>query len=89
MEYKESVSWNTKLYEKCPKYPGVTNNLAIAYENLNMHVEAEKYYKEAENLCNSNTIILNNISLLYESTDENEKALEYYKKSLEFNSRSS
>ncbi|KAL4481406.1 hypothetical protein ABPG72_010559 [Tetrahymena utriculariae] len=83
--YEESLTWNKKLYEKCPSFPGVANNLAVSFMNLQMYEEAKECIHYAEKLCPDNIIILNNLAQLYELMKDLQNATIYYKKSYSLN----
>ncbi|KAL4433144.1 hypothetical protein ABPG74_010839 [Tetrahymena malaccensis] len=83
--YEESLKWNKKLYEKCPSFPGVANNLAVSLMNLQMYEEAKEVIHQAEKLCPDNIIILTNLAQLYELMKDLQNATTYYKKSYQLN----
>ncbi|EAS05392.2 tetratricopeptide repeat protein (macronuclear) [Tetrahymena thermophila SB210] len=84
-KYEESLKWNKRLYEKCPSFPGVANNLSVCYMNMEMYEEAKECIHYAEKLCPSNVVILNNVAQIYELTKDLQNATKYHKMSYQLN----
>lgn len=58
---KEALEQYLYLYELNPKYPGITNNIALIYKSIGKMEEALEFYNKAEETDPNNTIILSNM----------------------------
>ncbi|EAR93269.1 tetratricopeptide repeat protein (macronuclear) [Tetrahymena thermophila SB210] len=84
----EAEKWGQLLYNLNPKFPGIANNLAIIFNQKGLNEKVEQLYKEAEQNCPNNHVILHNLANYYSENGNPQKEQEYYKRSYDIQPRS-
>ncbi|KAL4510509.1 hypothetical protein ABPG72_004663 [Tetrahymena utriculariae] len=84
-KHEEARKWYKELEQINPRYPGLANNIALTFEQMNEKKLAEDYFLKAVEICPKNAVILTNLAQHYQNSEQKEKAFELYEQSIKAN----